>query len=270
MAIWELIETAIRNAHAEGQEWLTSGQIVDGVHAMEPTANVRSIQPDLRFHCINDRTKNSSPGLQYLRNPLLINDDPNKRGKRFRLLSEEERQAFLADRRKDLENFSDVEVMEWLAGSAELDAVEGDDDSPALPDEGDIVMTGSVLLEIHLQDYIHRSWDAVFPGLTLHEGERGREFRTADPGVGILDFLCVDKEGNYVVIETKKDLPDRRAIGQILGYMGWVQERLCSDETTVRGILVTGEVSDGLRMAAAAVPNLDLMTYEVSFSLRLA
>ncbi len=119
---------------------------------------------------------------------------------------------------------------------------------------------------MHLQDYLFRNWRQHFPHLDLYEGTRGREFVTADPGVGTIDFLCTDREGDFIVIETKRNLPDRRAIGQILGYMGWVQTRL-AEGRRVSGILIAGSGSDALRMAIAAVPNLDLWVYELSFLL---
>ena len=112
---------------------------------------------------------------------------------------------------------------------------------------------GVALLEMHLQDYLFRNWRQHFPHLDLYDGTRGREFVTTDPGVGTIDFLCTDREGDFIVIETKRNLPDRRAIGQILGYMGWVQTRL-AEERRVSGILIAGSGSDALRMAIAAVP----------------
>ena len=70
-----------------------------------------------------------------------------------------------------------------------------------------------------------------------------------------------------MVIETKRARPDRVAVGQVLSYMGWVRERLCAEGESVRGVLVVGEVSDGLRMAVAAAPGLEVLRYEMSFRL---
>ena len=126
---------------------------------------------------------------------------------------------------------------------------------------------GLALFELHLQDYLHRHWTEAFPGLTLHGGAEGREYVTRDPPVGILDFLARDADGGWVVIETKRARPDRAAVGQVLSYMGWVRERLCAEGESVRGVLVVGEVSDGLRMAVAAAPGLEVLRYEMSFRL---
>ena len=48
--------------------------------------------------------------------------------------------------------------------------------------------------------------------------------------------------------------------------MGWVQTRL-AEGRRVSGILIAGSGSDALRMAIAAVPNVDLWVYELSFLL---
>src|SRR5690606_14092979 len=104
---------------------------------------------------------------------------------------------------------------------------EGGEDVDFVVDDG--LAGGTALLELHLQDYLFRNWSRHFPDFTLFEGDRGREFITSDPSVGIIDFLCTDRTGDYVVIETKRNLADRQAVGQILGYMGWVKARLAGD-----------------------------------------
>lgn len=264
MAIWELIADALTRAHGEGRAWLGSGEIAHAVEAIAPGTNLGSVRADVNFHCINDPSKKHSPGLRYLRNPLLITDDPTMHGKRYRLLTEAERRAFLDQPREDLERYSYTQVMEWLRDPAAGLAPVGDGGA-ADPEPGD-ELGGVALLELHLQDYLFRNWKQHFPHLDLFEGARGREFITSDPGVGTIDFLCTDRDGNFVVIETKRDQPDRRAIGQILGYMGWVQTRLARGRR-VSGMLVAGSGSDSLRMAIAVVPHLELWTYELSFSL---
>lgn len=273
MAVWELIVEAVNSSHRRGHQWLTLGEVADAVLARHPGTNRGTITAETKFHCINDPSKKHSPGLVWLRDPLLVTDDPTMRGKRYRLLTDAERAAFLKNPRRDLELISYSRLMEWLNGTTEADIDEaiGEEDPPAL-DEPDVVadpsFAGTALLEAHLQDYMFRNWDTVFPGFKLYQGSAGREFVTHEPPVGVIDFLCQDDDGNFVVIETKRDTPDRQAIGQILGYMGWVRMQLCGPGQTVRGILLCGEVTDRLRMAAVTVPDLELVTYEISFTLR--
>ena len=264
MATWELIVDALTGARDEGREWLGSGEIARAVEAAAPGTTLATVRSIVRFHCINDPSKKHSSGLLYLTNPLLITDDPAMRGKRYRLLTEAERRAFLEQPRDDLEQYSYTLVEEWLRDpSAGLESAGGGGDAD--PEPGD-ELGGVALLELHLQDYLFRNWRQHFPHLDLYEGDRGREFITSDPGVGTIDFLCTDRDGNFVVIETKRDQPDRRAIGQILGYMGWVQTTLAKGRR-VSGMLVAGSGSDSLRMAVAVVPNLEVWTYELTFSL---
>jgi len=267
MATWEVIAESMRLAHDAGHAWLSIGDVTRGVLAAAPGTNTGTIDAITRYHCINDPSKKHSAGDLYLRNPLFITDDPTMRGKRYRVLTEAERAAFLARPRTDLEQHSYVHVLEWL-GSPDtvLAAGGGVTADELLVDEGLAEVGGLALLEMHLQDYLFRNWKSHFPDLDLYQGGRGKEFITTNPGVGIIDFLCTDRVGNFVVIETKRNLADRSALGQILGYMGWVAENL-ADGKSVRGILLVGTVSDALRLSVAAVPALEVMTYQLSFSL---
>jgi hypothetical protein len=268
MAVWELIRDAMQSAHERGKEWLTVGEITREVLAIDQGVNTATIHGTVRYHCINDPSKKYSP--QYRTKPLFVTDDPTMHGKRYRLLADEERTVFLANVRDDLESVSYAQLVEWL-GDPSLDLKPQDievtgDEGEALPEE----IAGPALLEVHLQDYVFRNWKAIFPDLDLFQGSQGREFRTQDPSVGIIDFLCTDKKGGFVVIETKRETPDRQAIGQVLGYMGWVRQRLCTKGQSVRGILIANEVSDQLKLAATVIPDLALYCYEISFNVRPA
>ena len=270
MAVWELVRDAMQSARERGREWLTVGEVTREVLAADPSINTGTIHAYVRFLCINDPNKKHAPGQPYRRNPLFITDDPTMHGKRYRLLTEHERRVFLANVRHDLESVSYAQLMEWLGDPSlalepqDVEVAAGEEE--ALPEE----MAGPALLEIHLQDYIFRNWKAVFPDLALFQGAGGREFRTQDPSVGIIDFLCTDKKGDFVVIETKRETPDRQAIGQVLGYMGWVRQKLCTKGQSVRGILIANEVSDQLKLAASVTPALALYCYEISFDVRPA
>ncbi|MGD0205437.1 MAG: endonuclease NucS domain-containing protein [Dehalococcoidia bacterium] len=270
MAVWELIREAMDSAHGRGRDWLTVGEITREVLAIDQAVNRGTIHGYVRYLCINDPSKKHSAARQYRSNPLLVTDDPTMHGKRYRLLTEHERTVFLANVRDDLESVSYAQLMEWLNDPSlalEPQAVEFSEGEEAEVSED---IGGPALLEIHLQDYVFRNWKAVFPDLALFQGAGGREFRTQDPSVGIIDFLCTDKKGDFVVIETKRETPDRQAIGQVLGYMGWVRQRLCTKGQSVRGILIANEVSDQLKLAAAVIPDLALYCYEISFNVRPA
>ncbi len=267
MTVWELMQQATERLHRRGFEWVFRGDIVQEVVALDGTVNKGTVSAHVGSMCINDPSRNSYPGRRYLKNPILVTDDPAMRGKRYRLLSEPERARFLSDPRTDLDTVSYVRLLQWLTDPATPLVPQADADMLTDGDEAEGDFGGTALLEMHLQDYLHRNWGTVFPSLKFVDG--GREYGTTDPRVGVLDFLCTDEDGNFVVVETKRNVPDRQAIGQILGYMGWVKAKLCRNNQSVRGILIAGEASDRLRMAVLAVPGLQLFVYEISFRLSL-
>lgn len=114
--------------------------------------------------------------------PALCHRRPLDARQRYRLLTDGEREAFLAARATTSSFASYAQVAEWLAGGAE-DARGGEDED----DAEEAGFGGLALFELHLQDYLHRHWAEAFPGLALHRGDEGREFVTRDPPVGVLD-----------------------------------------------------------------------------------
>lgn len=74
----------------------------------------------------------------------------------------------------------------------------------------------------------------------------------AEPGR--IDITAQDKKRVIVVIELKRGKAGRRAVGQILGYMGVLMQR----RKPVRGILVAKKFSPQARAAASTVASLEL------------
>ncbi len=111
-------------AHERGREWLTAGEIIREVLAIDQAVNTGTTNAIVRYHCINDPSKKHSPGRQYRSNPLLVTDDPRMHGKSYRLLTEEERRAFLSNVRDDLETMSYSQLMQWLPSPDAPTAVE--------------------------------------------------------------------------------------------------------------------------------------------------
>jgi len=54
-------------------------------------------------------------------------------------------------------------------------------------------------------------------------------------------------------------------MGQILGYIGWVQEHLAKNKAT-RGIIIAEDFDNRLRYASLASPLVTLKKYNVKFS----
>ena len=77
----------------------------------------------------------------------------------------------------------------------------------------------SLSLERDLEDFLSNNLGVLEEGLKLIE--RQKEL----PGVGRLDILAKDKNGNYVVIELKAGNADEKAVGQLLAYIEYLKEQ---------------------------------------------
>jgi hypothetical protein len=87
--------------------------------------------------------------------------------------------------------------------------------------------------------------------------------------VGIIDILCQDKSGNYLVIEIKKGSETSdETVGQLARYMGWVKENLAMNKS-ISGIIITGGYDEKLRYAIKLIRDSYLATYEMSFKINL-
>ena len=122
--------------------------------------------------------------------------------------------------------------------------------------------------ERDLQNYLVQNLGLLEPGLKLYEDEDGEFTGVEFPaGQRRIDILAVGADGAYVVVETKVSHAYDRVVGQILRYMGWIKENLAG-EASVRGVIVASEISDDLILATSSVENVQLVEYEISFSLK--
>lgn len=115
-------------------------------------------------------------------------------------------------------------------------------------------------LERDLQKALRDNIGQLEPGLKIVDG--GTEQTVA---AGRIDITAEDTEGCRVVIELKAGQADLRSIGQLLSYMGSLDN---DPSRPIRGILVAKEFPPNLVMAAKAVPNLSLKAYSIQFSFR--
>lgn len=146
---------------------------------------------------------------------------------------------------------------------------EEDDRAPITEAEASAVSEeaeASFAYEKDLQNYLARNLHVLEPGLTLYEDEgfNGIEFNA---GGRFIDILAVDRQGSFTVIELKVSRGYDRVIGQVLRYMGWVEENL-ADRGDVRGIIVANEITTDLILATKHLPAVDLFEYEISFAVR--
>lgn len=120
-------------------------------------------------------------------------------------------------------------------------------------------------LESDLEDSLVSKLEQLEKGLKLYQenGQIGEQFR-AGPA-GIIDLLCLDSKGDFVVIELKAGEADRQVCGQIQAYMGWVKQNLAGFRG-VRGIIIASDFTDRMKLAVKVVPDLALKRYQIVFS----
>ncbi len=121
-------------------------------------------------------------------------------------------------------------------------------------------------VEADLRNYLSEHLEDIEKGLQPYDPDNYVEFDTG--AVGRIDLLAKDSSGNIVVIELKKGRADDQAVGQLCRYLGWVKEHLAKGQHRVRGRLIANVISDKLLYAVLPIPDVDLASYEVSFSIR--
>jgi hypothetical protein len=112
-------------------------------------------------------------------------------------------------------------------------------------------------LERDMQAALRLNIKSLDPSLTIIDD--GAE-RAVDSG--FIDITCSDVS-SIVVVELKAGKADSKAIGQILGYMGDLQEE--ESGKSVRGILVAHDFDRRAKAAAKVVPTLTLKKYSIEF-----
>jgi hypothetical protein len=119
-------------------------------------------------------------------------------------------------------------------------------------------------LEAHLRDFLARNLDRIEPGLHLYasDDQDGIEYPVEG---GRIDLLAIDRAGKYVVFELKLSKGRNKALGQLLYYMGWVDEHL--GKGPCRGFIIASEINDELRIAVSRAPDVGLARYKMSFAI---
>ncbi len=125
-------------------------------------------------------------------------------------------------------------------------------------------------MEKHLEDFLVRNWAHTELGKEFEvyadEGERvGQQYLT---DTGPLDILAISKDRKtLLVVELKKGRASDVVVGQILRYMGYVNEVLAEPDQQVKGLIIAPDDDQRLRRALSMTPNIDFYRYQVSFKL---
>lgn len=131
----------------------------------------------------------------------------------------------------------------------------------------------SFVLEKQLEEFLVANWANTDLGkkydIFQENGELvGQQYPT---DTGPLDILAVSKDKkSLLVVELKKGRASDAVVGQILRYMGFVQDELAEPGQTVRGVIITGETDPRIQRALKMTTNVEFYTYHVQFALRKA
>ncbi len=126
------------------------------------------------------------------------------------------------------------------------------------------------VLEKYLEEFVVSNFDVIFKRqlelYTDSEGNIGQQYTTE---IGPIDILAYEpKTKTFVVLELKKGRPSDQVVGQVLRYMGWVKQNLCTKGQSVRGIVICREKDTKLLYALGMVNNVEVKYFRVSFELR--
>lgn len=127
----------------------------------------------------------------------------------------------------------------------------------------------SNILERQLEEQIIKEFDDLFPGWEIYNnGNRnGVRFHTGLKNAGVIDLLCTDANGDFVVIELKRGLAPDKVSSQIDRYIVWVQENLAEPEQKVHGVIIAN--SHDSRLIYSLKRKNDVSLYEYDWHLSL-
>ncbi len=103
----------------------------------------------------------------------------------------------------------------------------------------------------HYQTLIHKNFNKLFKDELRYfepesQNEHNGQYITEDAGT--MDFLCLDKDDNFVVIELKRKANDT-TVGQICRYMGYVKQTYCNNGKKVSGLILADDKDKSLTYA---------------------
>ncbi len=142
--------------------------------------------------------------------------------------------------------------------------------STLISTDGTVEDPSAFALEKHLEDFLVENWTCVEFGreydIYEEDGERvGQQYAT---DTGPVDILAISKDKKrLLVVELKKGRASDAVVGQVLRYMGYVQEELAEEDQAVKGVIIALEDDPKIRRALKMTPNIDFYRYQISFKL---
>lgn len=123
------------------------------------------------------------------------------------------------------------------------------------------------LLEDELEARLIHGDDVFGPKLKIYDHEDDLYGRQYVIPVGRLDLLCEDSEGNYWIIELKKDSGYDDAFAQTMEYIRWFEENKAKDNgKKVYGIICLNGPDEELVEKVRKEPRIKLFEYTISYN----
>ena len=127
-------------------------------------------------------------------------------------------------------------------------------------------------MEKELENFLIRNWDKTELGKYYDLIEEGGELVSQQykTDIGIIDILVEDKKTKQlVVIELKRSQTSDDTIGQVLRYIGWLEENKTKGKN-VKGIIIASNYDKKLYYALNALRNtnnIQIFLYRINFTL---
>lgn len=118
----------------------------------------------------------------------------------------------------------------------------------------------SNLYEKEVQVFLSENLNLIGPLLRLVKIEHPVKF---GQDVGRIDVLAKHADGTLVVIEVKRGIASRGALGQLQSYMGVVSAE--NPHTKVIGILVAMDIDEGCRAALRVTAGIEFIQFKTIF-----
>ena len=125
-------------------------------------------------------------------------------------------------------------------------------------------------MERHLEDFLVRNWKQTELGQEYDIFEEGGEMvgQQYQTDTGPVDVLAISKDRKrLLVVELKRGRASDVVVGQILRYMGYVQEELAETDQTVQGVVIALEDDQRIRPALAMTPFIAFYLDQIQFQL---
>lgn len=126
-------------------------------------------------------------------------------------------------------------------------------------------------MEKHLEEFLVKNWaqTELSREYDIFEEDGNKVGQQYATDTGPMDILAISKDKKkLLVVELKKGRASDVVVGQVLRYMGFVQEVLAEADQSVFGVIIAQDDDLRIRRALAVVPNIDFYRYQISFKLQ--